>query len=266
MQNHKDNFSISEKGTFFDLAMFSSIGNRSEQQDSSGYEMSDCGAVVVVCDGMGGHDCGKLISTSATEAILEQYKINPANFMGSEYLMNLLQSIDGKITSLRMSDGSRIQGGTTCVLLVITEEGIRWASAGDSRLYLFRDGTLTKLTTDHIYQNRLDRMLENSEISRTDYEDKSKREGEILTSFLGVGGLSEICINREIFQYKSNDEYLLASDGLYKFLDEKEVTSILGNFTNVEDALRALEAKVKRNNRDSDKRRDNMTLALVKMR
>lgn len=265
MQNFKDNFSVYEKGSFFDLSMFSSIGDRSEQQDSSGYEMSENGAVVVVCDGMGGHDCGKLISTSATELILEQYRVNSGNFTVPEYLMSLLQNIDGQITSFRMQDGSRIQGGTTCVLLVITGDGIRWISAGDSRLYLYRDGILTKLTTDHIYQNRLDSMLKNNEISMDVYEEKSQKEGEILTSFLGVGSLSEICINRELLQYKPNDEYLLASDGLYKFLDEKEVTSILGNFTNVEDALRALEAKVKRNNRDNDKRRDNMTLALVKM-
>lgn len=266
MQGFIDNFSVCEENAICKIAMFSTIGDRPEQQDSAGFELRENGGIVVVCDGMGGHEGGKFISSMATQLLLERYLAEPGMLSDANYIFNLLRQIDFHITSLKKEDGTRLRGGTTCVAVILENNMMRWISVGDSRVYLFRNGEMKQLNPDHIYQMHLDRMFQKKEISEEQYQTESRQKGEMLISFLGVGELSEIGICDPPIQLQSGDELLLASDGLYKYLPENMIVGILNNFSNTEDALHALEAKVKRANRDSTKKRDNMTLALVRMK
>lgn len=267
MKNDRDNFSIRDENSVFKLAMFSSMGDRQEQQDCSGYELKDTEGLVTVCDGMGGHEGGKLISNYAVELLLGRYLSKDQDIQSVPgFFCDTMQEIDSQICNLKKSDGSRLLGGSTCVAVLIKEGGLNWVSVGDSRIYLFRDGELAQLTKDHVYRNTLDTKLEIGLISAQEYEMEAMEKGEYLTSFLGVGGITEIDFNKEFFPLRENDEILLASDGLYKYIQMEEVKSILINFSNAEDALHALEMKVKRQNRDKPGLRDNMTLALIKMK
>ena len=56
------------------------------------------------------------------------------------------------------------------------------------------------------------------------------------------------------------------SDGLYKLVSDEEIGSVLSNFGNIEDALKALELKAQKAARSSNIKRDNMTSALIKIK
>lgn len=262
----KDNYSVYEENGNFRIAVFSSIGERNEQQDSAGYILNEDGGIVVLCDGMGGHEGGKIISTTTTQLILNRFQSENRDFYDDEFLTNLLKGLDFHITSLKREDGSPVRGGTTCVIVILKEKRCRWFSVGDSRLYLLRNGEMKQLSEDHTYQKRLDRMYSDNQISEEEYKLESERKGEMLISFLGVGELNEISFGKTPLSLLSGDGLLIASDGLYKYIQEDNIPGILNNFSNEEDALRALEAKVKKSNSDSDKRRDNMTLALIRVK
>ena len=62
------------------------------------------------------------------------------------------------------------------------------------------------------------------------------------------------------------DKILLMSDGLYKLVSNDEIKRILSNFSNIEDALKALEIKAQKAARSKNVNRDNMTVALVKIK
>lgn len=265
MQNHKDNFQIFDENALFEVAIISVLGGREEQQDSVGYEIKPDEGVVVVCDGMGGHSGGKLASSIAVDMLIKKYlNFYPCNSM-HHVLIDTIEDIDRKIASITDDAGKPMQAGSTIVAVFIRGKTLHWVSAGDSRIYLFRSGELVQATEDHIYQTVLDEKKEKGLIDDLDYQIKS-RQGEALVSFLGVNGLPKIDTNENPFPLLKDDKILLMSDGLYKLVPNDEIGRILSNFSNIEDALKALELKAQKAAKNHNVNRDNMTVALIKIK
>lgn len=265
MQNHKDNFQIYDENAFFELAICSVLGDREEQQDSFGYEIKPNEGLVVVCDGMGGHNGGKLASSIAVDILIKKYAEKyPINNI-SEFLLDCIENADKMVASLTDESGECLHAGSTVVAVVIKEKILHWISVGDSRIYLFRNDELVQATEDHIYQKLLDEQRAQGEIDNVQYQNKSSK-GEALISFLGVNGLPKIDVNVTPFALQKEDKILLVSDGLYKLVPNEDIGRILSNFNNIEDALKALEAKVQRAAKNKNANRDNMTVSIIKIK
>ena len=56
------------------------------------------------------------------------------------------------------------------------------------------------------------------------------------------------------------------SDGLYKIVSDSEIARILDNFSNIGEAVQALELKVQKKAKNGTEARDNMTVALIKVK
>lgn len=245
--------------------MFSSVGGRSDQQDSSGYELEANGGITVICDGMGGHNGGKMASSLAVSEMLRLYLHRDLRLPVSEVLMNAADQIDLSVSELSLSDGTRMQAGTTMICSAIEGNMLHILSVGDSRIYLARGGSLFKMTTDHNYMTKLNMELAAGKISRFEY-DAELSKGEALVSFLGVGGLSMIDCNSEPFELVKDDKLLMTTDGMYKILPDAEIQALLENFSNISDAIQALELKVRRLANQKHIPRDNMTVAIIKIK
>ena len=122
---------------------------------------------------------------------------------------------------------------------------------------------MIQATCDHTYKLVLDSQLMNGEISQEEYRN-NVAIGDALVSFLGVGNLPMTDINQEPFKLYKDDIIILASDGLYKYLSENEIKSIVTNFSDLNDAVEALDAKVRRGSRKIKLQRDNMTMIIIK--
>ncbi len=59
---------------------------------------------------------------------------------------------------------------------------------------------------------------------------------------------------------------MLMSDGLYKLLDNDVIRRIIDNFSNIKEALQALELKAKKVSKSENIKRDNMTVAVVRIK
>ena len=263
MQNEKSEYTLQDENALFSLAVISVLGDRDEQQDRAGYELKDREGLAVVCDGMGGHAGGRTASTLAMLQFLTGYlKENSCEDMHS-LLMDMAADADKAVSCLKDEEGNKLGAGSTVSAVFIREDSLYWLSVGDSRIYLYRDGEMICVTTDHVYKNVLQYQLEAGEIDEEAYE-SGIENGEALVSFLGVNGLPFIDANEKPLHLKSGDRIILATDGLYKLVPEEGIKNIVMNFGNIGEALKALEQKAKQCAKGAS--RDNMTACLIKIK
>jgi len=265
MQVYRDNYQIDDENSAFELSILSVLGDRTEQQDSAGYELKNSEGIVVVCDGMGGHAGGKLASTIAVESLLNEYTESYPCEDTKNMLLDSVKKIDTRISSLKNDTGEPMRAGSTMVAVIVKDNLLRWVSVGDSRIYIYRNEELVQVTHDHTYQSVLDEKLLLSQITEDEYKMNSQK-GEALVSFLGVGGLPKIDLNENPFVLKKADRIILMSDGLYRVLSDSDLNRILNNFGNISDSLSALEMKVKKVVKNNSTVRDNMTIAMLKIK
>lgn len=260
----KDCYCIVEENENMYLSIYSSIGDREEQQDRAGYSLDSESGVVVLCDGMGGHAAGRQASLLAVSELLCS-NISIINGSAYDSLVEVAKSIDKKVHNISDKQGNWLQAGTTLITVVVSNNRAYWISVGDSRLYLHRDNKLFQLNEEHTYKHALDEMLRYKSISQEEY-DREVSNGEALISFLGIGDLSIVDGNKDQLHLETGDQILMMSDGLYKIIPDNEICSILNNFADLSDALSTLDLKVKARAKRENIQRDNMTLALIKMK
>lgn len=114
--------------------------------------------IVALADGMGGHQSGDVASRETLENLRFFYGDLPAGLSGEQFrhcLASWHASIHAILDSKAREDHQLSKMGTTFVALAYYGGHYYWLNCGDSRLYLYRDGNLAQLTTDHSLNNRL---------------------------------------------------------------------------------------------------------------
>jgi len=260
----KDNFLIKKENRVFRLSFLASIGDRADQQDSSGYELSEDGGTVVICDGMGGHNGGKLASSFGVELFLERVSAIGEDYISYD-LREIVQDIDEEIASLTDKDGNPLRGGSTLAAVYIKERNLYWISVGDSRIYILRKDEFIQVTEDHTYELALKENVKAGAITEQFYQEELDKS-DALISFLGAGELPIISSNNDAFKLQLDDRIVLMSDGLYKNMSDDEIKSIIVNSDNPVETLTSLDLNSSRNAHKQNVRRDNLTVALIKIK
>jgi protein phosphatase len=171
-----------------------------------------------VADGMGGHSRGDLASRIVTEA-LDQL---PPHGDVLKYLNDArrrLQTANRELRKEAVIRDARIIGSTVVVLLAC-DAYCAYLWAGDSRLYLFRDGRLKLLTRDH---SQVEELRAKGELSPEELVNHPARN--FITR--AVGGADALDLDEETIQAGDGDMFLLCSDGLSNMVTEDEMRSVL---------------------------------------
>ncbi len=207
-------------------------GARKEQQDAFGFsDLSDeafvrhGGVLALVADGMGGLLEGAEASRLAIRAFLESYAKKTADERIEDALDRSLREANNAVHAFAIERNLAGNCGTTLVAVVAHESGVYWTHAGDSRLYMTDGQSLTPLTEDHIYANKLKKAVEKGLLEPEDALAHPEREA--LTSYIGDRTI-EIVGKGSL---KSSPDgmppngflLLLCSDGLYKTLSEEQI-------------------------------------------
>ncbi|MBV9301592.1 MAG: serine/threonine-protein phosphatase [Acidobacteriaceae bacterium] len=242
------------------------IGTRSEQQDSFGFSdplntsfISHGGVVAVVADGMGGLAHGSAASQTAVQTFLEAYQLKDPAEPISDALLRAINAANDAVTTLAREANSENGLGTTLAAAVMHEQSLYWVSAGDSRVYFYRDGQLTSLTADHIYAADLDDQVVKGEITQTLALNHPERAS--LTSYLGLEELPKVERNIRPFPIQPGDCALVCSDGLYRALSDQEIAATLQR-----DASKSCEALVQRALEKTNPGQDNITVLALQSR
>lgn len=211
-------------GRQVELAVLSRQGGRSSNQDACGHWHSDERLCCVVADGAGGHGGGDVASKLVVRHIIDQSSLAP--LARADEVQDLLIDTNAQLRR-HQSQSQRTQDMHSTVVALFVDLGCGealWGHAGDSRLYLFRDGAMLSHTRDHsVVQAMVDAGLLMPEQVRT-----HPRRGELQSA---LGSLPEdllVSIATKPWPLKPRDVFLLCTDGLWEYVDEAEMCASLG--------------------------------------
>jgi protein phosphatase len=227
--NNEDNFHVVRFGRYL-RTVLSSLpdGLYPEEFDRPGYGFA-------VADGMGGHAAGEVASHTAIALLVEFALQTPDWILGREedLLARVMERTTRRFRSVNEavrteaenSPGLRGMGTTLSVALSLADDLIT-AHVGDSPIYHFRAGRLTRLTRDHtVAQERaaFDAVA-------------AARFRNVLTRAIGVGG------DPDVTRYKlaDGDRLLLCTDGLTDMVTDESIAQELGREASSEEVCRAL--------------------------
>lgn len=242
-----------------DISIETSIGNvRKENEDYADFFINTDGLyLLVLCDGMGGHQGGDIASQMTVNQLGHAWKNDSLSTAreASEWLEKHLQIENERIyqTSLGYDD---LKGmGTTVVAAIFVDGQCVIASVGDSRAYMLQDGELRQVTEDDTFVNEL---VKKGEISPSEAAHHPKRN--ILVQSLGVNESLDVHTSRHAFFL--GDLLVLASDGLYEGVSLDEMLEVL------QDDDSTLDGRAKKLTAAalSNYGRDNITVCIAKLK
>jgi protein phosphatase len=114
--------------------------------------------------------------------------------------------------------------GSTCAVLVLSDEFAHVAHAGDSRIYLIRDGRIKLLTRDH---SRAQRMLDDGLI--TEEEAAVHPDRNWLDRALGLRDGIRPDILQGPIQLRERDTFIACTDGLSNLVRDEEIFRVVQN-------------------------------------
>ncbi|MFA5421208.1 MAG: Stp1/IreP family PP2C-type Ser/Thr phosphatase [Bacilli bacterium] len=207
---------------------------------------SEGDVLLLVCDGMGGHNKGDYASQTAISIIGEAFKAKPKfrnAFFAKQWLSRQIRHANTEIYNAAYVNEAYKDMGTTLVAALIIEQHIIIANIGDSRAYALRHENLDRLTEDQTY---VDYLYRTGKISQEEIKTHPKRH--VLMNALGI--YPSLTLDIVSGPY-AGFSILLCSDGLYNNISEKEIHAILSTEERPEQKVETL-IKVANSNGGSD--------------
>lgn len=213
-----------------ELAFLSDTGKLRNKNEDSALADPALG-LAIVADGMGGHSSGEVASSMAVKVTRDKFEsmrrsgLKPGAYddkytLETNQLGFAVQLANSVVYEAGNSTPENKGMGTTLSAILLNGDKIVIAHIGDSRVYLFRDGTLQQVTEDHSLV--MDHVRQG--LLTREQAEKSPLQN-ILTRALGTQKMPLIDL-KEI-PVMENDRFLLCTDGLFKAVTEENISGIL---------------------------------------
>jgi len=194
------------------------------------------GKLLLVADGLGGHESGERASTLAVDGIAN-YLLNAmdwlcrANSQSEDKLIAELKrafahsqlAVEVEADAIPQRRGM----GTTLTLGYIDWPNLYVVHVGDTRCYHVRDDSLKQLTTDHTIAE-LSRVASNDQVGS-----ESKQDTQVFNpmghALWNVVGGNDRSLEPEIIKetLEVGDSLLLCSDGLTRYVKDSELLQLI---------------------------------------
>jgi len=186
------------------FAARSEIGRVRKNNEDAGYAATD---LLVVADGMGGHEAGELASAATVAAVVAAAS-KESN--ADEVLGNLSEAVvtSGEYIADVVAANRDLAGmGTTMTVVALRGDRIAMAHVGDSRAYLYRDNELQQMTKDHTFVQSL---VDSGEITKEQAAVHPRRN----LMMRAIDGIHAVEVDLSVREARIGDRFLLCSDGL----------------------------------------------------
>jgi protein phosphatase len=176
----------------------------------------------IVADGMGGHAAGEVASEMAVQTIARGLRgvVGKSESEATQLMRRAIHESNSAIFQRTVDEPEKRGMGTTATAMVINGPRYIVGQVGDSRAYLLRGSKLAQVTKDHSYvQEQVDAGYLTPEQART------HPYSNVITRCVGAN--SDVVPDIYVGTLKTDDLFLLASDGLTGMLEDHELLSIL---------------------------------------
>ena len=239
--------------------MDSDRGNvRQNNEDSFLFEQFEKLNILILADGVGGHEDGEIASGYAVNIVMEYIKSNYKLY--SDYLHLLVDAfcdankVIYEINLEKNSGENKISNrlmGTTLEVLLFDGDVLYFGHVGDSRIYI-KDDNFRLLTKDHSLVQYLYSSGALTEEEVKNYNDKNS----ILRA---IGMEKHVEVDVSSVRIKPKDIILVCSDGLTNELDDDKISEMLDFKYSAKEMVDNIISTVK-----NGLARDNVTVGIFK--
>jgi protein phosphatase len=220
--------------------------------------------LLIVADGMGGHQSGEIASGMAIKTIPSNFdQLHKSGTAGEIADKNFSTETNRLGFCMKMANHMIFEAskrypqdhgmGTTCTAALITDGRLSLAHVGDSRCYLIRHGHMEQLTQDHSL------VMEQVRHGLLSKDDEAVQAGQnILTRSLGTE--PEVKIDLDEHPIFAGDVLMLCSDGLGKELSDERVLSMVMETRDPQELAKKLVDEA-----NAAGGRDNITVAIARV-
>lgn len=211
----------------------------------------------IVCDGMGGHAAGEVASSLACRTMRDYLAAERERLLefeqghGGTTREDVLRLMEASVQQAclavhnegQQDESKRGMGTTLEALLVLGNRGFI-AHVGDSRIYLYRQGSVHQLTEDHSLINELLKRgrLTREQIDKVQYKNAVTR---------AVGVYESVEVDTFDFDVLAGDRFLLCSDGLSGYLEDAEIPKLFDSTAEEELAQGLIDLANERGGKDN---------------
>jgi serine/threonine protein phosphatase PrpC len=238
----------------YQSAACSHTGNVRELNEDAFCSHPDAG-IWCVADGMGGYEAGEVAAAMVVNAVSHTVAFAGDTNSLQEKVARVQDAVLSVNTELTGHSGEAAASMMGCTVVAVMAEGRECAClwAGDSRLYLLRDGGLYQLSKDHsVVQELLDSGIIDAEQS-ANHPDRN-----VITRAVGVD--SNLELDYLTFDLADGDVLLLCSDGLHSELSAEAILAVLSAAQGSDQQANQLVATVL-----DGPARDNVTVGIIEV-
>ncbi len=218
------------------------------------------GHLIVLCDGMGGHESGSLASLTAVDAVFRHVDAAPLRpdippaVRVREVLRDAIAVANRAVHALGATRPSA-RPGSTVVAVLVHSLGTEVAHVGDSRCYLASRGTIRQLTRDH---STVQEMVDAGKLSAE--EAARHPDANQITRALGASEGVEVDVLPSSVPHEEGDVLVLCSDGLSDLVPPADILAATLAEAPAAAARRLVDLANERGGHD------NVTVAIVRAR
>lgn len=214
---------------------------RSMNQDfvyASDQPVGNLSNLLIVADGMGGHNAGDLASRYTVELMVEHIEKSEEK-RPIPLLSEAIHHANDRVLEKAVADRSLEGMGTTVVAATVKDGYLYVANVGDSRLYMI-DREIEQITRDH---SLVEEMIRIGELQRKDA--RSHPDRNVITRAIGVR--TPVRIDFFDVKLEDGDTILLCSDGLTTMVEDEDILQIVKKSSSPKEAAQKLVNEANKN-------------------
>jgi protein phosphatase len=198
-------------------------------------QLADRGALLIVCDGMGGMGRGDLASSFALTRLVEV--LGRGHEPPLQAAATAIRQVDRELVPALGDDGSGRQPGSTAAVVQVSQGVAHVSWVGDSSVMLVREGKVVAHTRPHrLVQDLIDQGV------MTPEEARKSPMARFLARSLGGRAPTDAAVEPSslVWRLAPNDAIVVCSDGLTDMLRHQEIADIVSRGGREETAVQAL--------------------------
>jgi protein phosphatase len=219
-------------------------------------------SIYLVADGLGGHNSGEVASRRAVSGVERFLAQNPvaeahraarADAALMEYFLRCFRGINADICALSAAEPANRGMATTAVLAHILRNRLFIVNVSDSRAYMVRAGSISRITADH---SVVGEMLAEGRLTEEEAR-VHPRKNEITRA---LGAEDDILPDFFVTELLRGDRIVLCTDGLHGELSDGDICRIVSQGAGLNETCRMLVADANANGGG-----DNITVVCVEV-